>query len=189
VIRAGGNVLERELALRLCTGTTSVVGRLERGRVIRDLRAILPNQDEDVIATLISGVQSWDAYAVLFGYPRCVHILSIKKSILKQLGSVSTPGGGRGLQTRCGIRQTGSRWVRFPSTPAPFSRQIAISDGSVQTALSCSFLPPSQNTARMRAEVFITEVGIGNVQSSISAAPWQIKLITTINDRAPKVRE
>jgi len=31
-----------------------------------------------------------------------------------------SPGGGRGLQTRCGVRQTGPGWVRFPSTPARF---------------------------------------------------------------------
>src|SRR5262245_43880081 len=37
---------------------------------------------------------------------------------LRRFGSVSTPGGGRGLQTRCGTCQTDSSWVRFPSTPA-----------------------------------------------------------------------
>lgn len=35
----------------------------------------------------------------------------------RETGSVSTPGGGRGLQTRRGSRMTGPRWVRFPSTP------------------------------------------------------------------------
>ena len=39
---------------------------------------------------------------------------------LERFGSVSTPGGGRGLQTRCGICQTDSGWVRFPSIPAFF---------------------------------------------------------------------
>jgi L-seryl-tRNA(Ser) seleniumtransferase len=58
VILAGGNISERELAWRLRTGTPPVVGRLERGRVIIDLKAVLPNQDEDLIATLIAGLQA-----------------------------------------------------------------------------------------------------------------------------------
>ena len=32
-------------------------------------------------------------------------------------GSVSTPGGGHGLQTRCELCIAGFGWVRFPSTP------------------------------------------------------------------------
>ena len=58
VILAGGNVSERELAQRLRTGIRPVVGRLERGRVVVDLRAVLPNQDDDLIAALIAGLQA-----------------------------------------------------------------------------------------------------------------------------------
>jgi L-seryl-tRNA(Ser) seleniumtransferase len=53
-----GNVSEREIGQRLRTGTPPVVGRLERGSVIIDLRAVLPQQDENLIDALVAGLQS-----------------------------------------------------------------------------------------------------------------------------------
>jgi L-seryl-tRNA(Ser) seleniumtransferase len=58
VTLAGGNTSEREMAQRLRTGNPPVVGRLERGRVIIDLRAILPNQDENLIDALVAVLQT-----------------------------------------------------------------------------------------------------------------------------------
>ena len=58
------NASERDIAQRLRTGTPPVVGRLERGRVIIDLRAILPQQDDDLIDALIAGLQSQAARTV-----------------------------------------------------------------------------------------------------------------------------
>ena len=55
---AAENASEREMAQRLRTGTPPVVGRLERGRVIIDLRAVLPQQDEDLIDALVAGLQA-----------------------------------------------------------------------------------------------------------------------------------
>jgi L-seryl-tRNA(Ser) seleniumtransferase len=56
VTLAGGNTSEQELAQRLRTGALPVVGRLEQGRVIIDLRAILPSQDENLIDALVAGL-------------------------------------------------------------------------------------------------------------------------------------
>ena len=58
VTLAGGNASEREIAQRLRTGTPPVVGRLERGFVIIDLRAVLPHQDENLIDALVAGLQA-----------------------------------------------------------------------------------------------------------------------------------
>jgi L-seryl-tRNA(Ser) seleniumtransferase len=57
VTLAGGHTSEQELAQRLRAGAPPVVGRLEQGRVIIDLRAILPNQDENLIDALVAGLQ------------------------------------------------------------------------------------------------------------------------------------
>jgi L-seryl-tRNA(Ser) seleniumtransferase len=53
----GNNSSEREIAQRLRTGTPPVVGRLERGFVIIDLRAVLPHQDADLIEALVAALQ------------------------------------------------------------------------------------------------------------------------------------
>jgi L-seryl-tRNA(Ser) seleniumtransferase len=58
VTLAGGDVSEREIAERLRTGSPPVVGRLERGCVFIDLRAVLPQQDEDLIEALVAGLQA-----------------------------------------------------------------------------------------------------------------------------------
>jgi L-seryl-tRNA(Ser) seleniumtransferase len=55
---APGKASEREIAERLRTGTPPVVGRLERGLVIIDLRAVLPHQDEDLIEALVIALQT-----------------------------------------------------------------------------------------------------------------------------------
>ena len=53
---AGPNASEQEMAYRLRTGTPPVVGRLERGTVIIDLRAVLPQQDEALTEALIAAL-------------------------------------------------------------------------------------------------------------------------------------
>jgi L-seryl-tRNA(Ser) seleniumtransferase len=58
VTLAGENASEREIAERLRTGAPPVVGRLERGFVIIDLRAVLPEQDESLIDALVAGLQA-----------------------------------------------------------------------------------------------------------------------------------
>jgi L-seryl-tRNA(Ser) seleniumtransferase len=58
VTLAGGNTSEWEIAQRLRIGTPPVVGRLERGRVIIDLRAVLPRQDENLIDALVAALQA-----------------------------------------------------------------------------------------------------------------------------------
>jgi L-seryl-tRNA(Ser) seleniumtransferase len=58
VTLAGENASEREIAERLRTGAPPVVGRLERGFVIIDLRAVLPEQDESLIDALAAGLQA-----------------------------------------------------------------------------------------------------------------------------------
>jgi L-seryl-tRNA(Ser) seleniumtransferase len=58
VTLAAEKMSERELAQRLRTGNPPVVGRLERGCVILDLRAVLPLQDEKLIDALIAGLQA-----------------------------------------------------------------------------------------------------------------------------------
>ena len=58
VTLASGNASERVIAQRLRTGTPPVVGRLERGFVIIDLRAVLPHQDESLIDALVAGLQA-----------------------------------------------------------------------------------------------------------------------------------
>jgi L-seryl-tRNA(Ser) seleniumtransferase len=55
---AGRDKSEQELAQRLRTGTPPIVGRLERGCVILDLRAVLPEQDENLIEALVTAVQT-----------------------------------------------------------------------------------------------------------------------------------
>jgi L-seryl-tRNA(Ser) seleniumtransferase len=57
VTLSAGNVSEREIAQRLRTGTPPVVSRLERGTVIVDLRAVLPQQDENLIDALVASLQ------------------------------------------------------------------------------------------------------------------------------------
>jgi L-seryl-tRNA(Ser) seleniumtransferase len=57
VTLAGANVSEREIAQRLRAGSPPVVGRLEGGRVIIDLRAVLPQQDENLIDALVASLQ------------------------------------------------------------------------------------------------------------------------------------
>jgi len=58
VTLAGQNASEREIAERLRTGTPPVVGRLGRGFVIIDLRAVLPEQDASLIDALVAGLQA-----------------------------------------------------------------------------------------------------------------------------------
>jgi L-seryl-tRNA(Ser) seleniumtransferase len=55
---AGPNASEQEIAQRLRTGTPPVVGRLERGCVIIDLRAVLPHQDEALAEGLIAALNA-----------------------------------------------------------------------------------------------------------------------------------
>ncbi|TFH27133.1 MAG: L-seryl-tRNA(Sec) selenium transferase, partial [Myxococcales bacterium] len=43
---------DEELARRLRTGTPAVVGRLQGGCVLVDMRAVLPRQDEDLVVAL-----------------------------------------------------------------------------------------------------------------------------------------
>jgi L-seryl-tRNA(Ser) seleniumtransferase len=54
---AAGNASEREIAQRLRAGTPPVVGRLERGCVVIDLRAVLPHQDENLVDALVATLQ------------------------------------------------------------------------------------------------------------------------------------
>jgi L-seryl-tRNA(Ser) seleniumtransferase len=54
---AGDGPSERQIAQRLRTGTPPVVGRLEGGCVIIDLRAVLPHQDETLIDALVASLQ------------------------------------------------------------------------------------------------------------------------------------
>jgi L-seryl-tRNA(Ser) seleniumtransferase len=53
-----GTVSEHELARRLRAGTPPVVGRLERGHTILDLRAVLSHQDNDLITAIVAGLQT-----------------------------------------------------------------------------------------------------------------------------------
>ncbi len=53
---AGPNASDQEMAYRLRTGTPPVVGRLERGSVIIDLRAVLPQLDEALTEALIAAL-------------------------------------------------------------------------------------------------------------------------------------
>jgi L-seryl-tRNA(Ser) seleniumtransferase len=55
---ASDNASENEIAQRLRTGDSPVVGRVERGVVIIDLRAVLPHQDENLIEALIAGLKT-----------------------------------------------------------------------------------------------------------------------------------
>jgi L-seryl-tRNA(Ser) seleniumtransferase len=58
VTLSGGNASERVVAERLRAGAPPVVGRLERGRVMIDLRAVMPHQDETLIDALVASLQA-----------------------------------------------------------------------------------------------------------------------------------
>ncbi|MBX9789157.1 MAG: L-seryl-tRNA(Sec) selenium transferase [Pirellulales bacterium] len=53
----GGQFSEETLARRLRLGNPAVVGRLQNGCVLVDLRAVLPRQDEELIGALIAAMQ------------------------------------------------------------------------------------------------------------------------------------
>jgi L-seryl-tRNA(Ser) seleniumtransferase len=58
VTLGGGNASEGVLAERLRAGAPPVVARLERGLVVIDLRAVMPNQDEALIDALVASLQA-----------------------------------------------------------------------------------------------------------------------------------
>lgn len=49
-------ISDEELARRLRTGTPAVVGRLRAGRVLLDLRAVLPRQDECLLEAIVAAL-------------------------------------------------------------------------------------------------------------------------------------
>ena len=57
VALTGGQLSADELATRLRASTPPIVGRVEQGRVLLDLRTVLPNQDEELTAAVISLTQ------------------------------------------------------------------------------------------------------------------------------------
>lgn len=48
---------DQELARRLRTGTPAVIGRLQAGRLLVDMRAVLPRQDEGLVEALAAALE------------------------------------------------------------------------------------------------------------------------------------
>ena len=51
-------ISEEELARRLRIGTPAVVGRLQAGRLLVDMRAVLPRQDESLLEALVAALEN-----------------------------------------------------------------------------------------------------------------------------------
>jgi L-seryl-tRNA(Ser) seleniumtransferase len=55
---SASQISESELATRLRTGTPAVVGRVQDGRVLLDLRCVFERQEEELLEAVRLAVQS-----------------------------------------------------------------------------------------------------------------------------------